>query len=71
MKVLWDGSSEINTMKKTYKTYINAVKAAEKIIGGSDHRVIIAATPEGRFFPVALGEKALQSGLHFHMAVAA
>ena len=69
MKILWDGSSEINTAPKTYKTWENARKAAEKIIGDSDHRVIIASTPEGRFFPVAIGQKAIENGLHFDMCV--
>jgi hypothetical protein len=72
MRILWDGSSEFNTAtKKTYKTYDNAVKAATDIAEMDDVTVIIAATPEGRFFPVAIGEKALQCGLHFHMSVAA
>jgi len=71
MKVLWNGSSDINTALKTYKTYANAVKAAEKILGDANQNVVIAATPEGRFFPVAIGHKALETGLHFHMCVAA
>lgn len=71
MKVLWNGSSDINTAQRTYKTYDNAVKAAAKIIGDSDQRVIIAATPEGRFFPVAIGYSALDRGIHFNMCVAA
>lgn len=71
MKILWDNSSDLNTARVTYKTYANAVKAAEKKIGHLDQRVIIASTPEGRFFPVAIGEKALQDGVHFHMCVAA
>lgn len=71
MKILWNGSSDINTAQRTYKTYANAVKAAEKIIGGAHIRVIIAATPEGRFFPVAIGQDAVQNGLHFHMNVTA
>lgn len=59
MKILWNGENRFNTMDKTYKTYQNAVKAAEKIIGERNIRVIIASTPEGRFFPVALGHDAL------------
>ena len=71
MKVLWNGSSDINTAQRTYKTYENAVKAAAKIIGDCDQRVIIAATPEGRFFPVAIGHSALDRGIYFNMCVAA
>ena len=69
MKVLWDNSSSINTAPKSYKTYANAVKAAEKIIGDNNQRVIVAATPEGRFFAVAIGQPALDTGLHYHMCV--
>jgi hypothetical protein len=54
---------------RTYATYANALRAAEKVIGDRPHRVLIAATPEGRFFPVAVGQAAAQDGLHFHMAV--
>ena len=67
MNLLWNAD---RTPPKTYKTYANAVKAAEKVIGDRCHRVIIAATEEGRFFPVALGERAAQDGLHFHMCIA-
>lgn len=70
MKILWDGSNDFNSAQRTYKTYTNAVKALNKIPRTEGHRFIIAATPEGRFFPVALGEKAMQDGLHFHMHVA-
>ena len=67
MNLLWN---EDRTPPKTYKTYANAVKAAEKVIGDRNHRVIIAASADGRFFPVALGERAAQDGLQFYMCIA-
>ena len=67
MKIFWNAD---RTPPKTYKTYVNAVKAAEKIIGERPHSVIISATECGRFFPVAIGERAMQDGLHFQMCVA-
>lgn len=69
MRHLWDGSSKFHSAPKTYATYANAVKAAQKIIGERDISVIIAASHDGRFFPVAIGEKAV--GLHFYMCIAA
>lgn len=72
MKVLWDGNGGFaDNPPKSYKTYANAVKAAEKILGDLDHRVIIACTKDGRFFPVAIGPATMQDGVHFHMCVAA
>lgn len=69
MKILWNDMDR--QPPKTYKTYANAVKAAEKAVPeNSNIRIIIASTPEGRFFPVALGEEAMQLGLHFKMCVA-
>lgn len=68
MKVLWDDSNDMNTMTKTYKTYDNAVKAASKLLGEAPIRVVIAATPGGRFFPVACGYDAIDRGCHHVMA---
>jgi len=69
MKTLWNNADELSSLK-TYKTYANAEKAAAKVVGDRNIRVVIAATREGRFFPVALGFDAVDSGLHFHMCVA-
>lgn len=66
MKVVFQETKYI----KTYKTYDRALKEAQRLIGDKHIRVIISATPEGRFFPVALGEESMQEGLHFHMATA-
>jgi hypothetical protein len=52
---------------KTYATYANAVKAAEKIYGEEDTlRYMVAATPEGRFFPAFIGQEALQMQTFLH-----
>lgn len=42
--------------KGTYATYANAVKRIEKVNAdfGIDFRYIIAASADGRFFPVAI-----------------
>lgn len=56
---------------RTYATSINAIKAVEKKFGaeidGLDY--IIQTTPEGRFFPVFIGERAIQRGVHFDFNV--
>lgn len=61
----------INTVhpSKTYSTYENAVKAAEKKYGHTDLRYAILATPDGRFYPAFLGEVAIKHGVHFNFAV--
>lgn len=68
MKTLWKTADQTRGLK-TYASYANALKAAEKIVGDRDVRVLIATNEAGRFFPVALGQSALDAGLHFHMAV--
>jgi hypothetical protein len=55
---------------KTYATRANAIKAAQAKFGWSDElRFIVYTTPEGRFFPVFLGEEALRAGVHFHFNI--
>lgn len=59
---------------KTYATEANAIKAVEKVFPKSDDNNLtyfIARTldAEGRFFPVFLGERALQHGAHWHFNV--
>jgi hypothetical protein len=54
---------------KTYATEANAVKAFEKIFGNDEIRYIILRTEDGRFFPAALGQSAIQAGVHFHFHV--
>lgn len=63
---------------KTYATRDNAIKAVAKVTGvhtgpGRDVdglEFFVMQTPEGRWFPVFLGERALQAGMHFHFSVA-
>lgn len=60
---------------KTYKTVDNAIKAVEKKFPAEANdglRYIVYTDPEtGRFYPVFIGEKALQAGIHFHFHVVA
>jgi len=62
---------------KTYATRENAVKAVEKAFGervtaqnGERLSYILSVNAAGRFFPVFLGERALQAGVHFTFCVA-
>jgi hypothetical protein len=59
---------------KTYASYANAEKAAVNAIPEDNihyQRFFITCNKEGRFFPVFIGEKACQEGLHFHFNVIA
>ena len=53
---------------KTYATKENARKAVAKI-GAERLRHFIMQNDEGRFFPVFVGQEALQEGIHFHFNV--
>lgn len=63
------------TPVKTYATKANAEKAVEKLnipdeLNGKLIRYFIATSGEtGRFFPVFVGEAAVQAGVHFHFNV--
>ena len=62
------------TPVKTYKTRENAIKAVEKFdvadeFQGKQIRYIVMTHTDGRFFPVFLGEVAVQAGLHFKFNV--
>lgn len=62
------------TPVKTYKTKENAIKAVDKLYSGhfgSGLRYFIHIHTDGRFFPVFVGEKALQLGVHFHFNIIA
>lgn len=48
---------------RTYKTLESAKKNAEKVEW--DIRYFIQKTEDGRFFPVFIGQEAVQHGLHF------
>lgn len=59
---------------KTYATRENAVKAVLKKfpdIEDTELRFFIYTNPEGRFFPVFIGQEALTAGMHFHFNVLA
>lgn len=65
------------TPAKTYATRDNAIKAVEKAFGDRMTQVgkerldfVIVSNPEGRFFPLFLGERAIQAGAHFLFCVA-
>lgn len=58
---------------KTYATKENAIKAVEKKFPESNNdglTYIIMKTEDGRYYPVFLGERALQAGVHLHFHVA-
>jgi len=57
---------------KTYASRANAQKAVEKKIpvdSLKNLRYFIHTGSDGRFFPVFLGQEALQEGIHFHFNV--
>lgn len=56
------------TAPKTYASKENARKAVAKI--GAEHlRHFIMQDDNARWFPVFVGEKAMQEGIHFHFNV--
>jgi hypothetical protein len=66
------------TPDKTYATRENAVKAVEKaygpneeLYGAAELHYITMQNPEGRWFPVFIGERALQRGVHHKFCVMA
>lgn len=62
-----DMEFELNSAK-TYATEENARKTVKKL-GFNDLRHFITCNKEGRFFPVFVGQEALQAGVHFHFTV--
>ena len=64
------------TPNKTYVTRENAIKAVEKqfgpnekLMGAAKMHYIITQHTDGRFFPVFIGERAIQGMAHFHFNV--
>lgn len=53
---------------KTYATEINADKAVAKA-GFENLRYFMMKTDEGRFFPVFVGNDAINACVHFHFNV--
>ena len=65
MKLQWN---------RDYATEANAIKAVEKRFPEAANdglTYFLMRTPEGRFFPVFVGERALQAQVHFHFNVVA
>lgn len=58
---------------KSYATMKNALKRLDEVLQGIDPaelpQTLIAVNTQGRFVPVAVGQKAAQLGLHFHIPV--
>lgn len=55
---------------RTYATAANAVKAVEKANIGEEYRYIIYYDEDlNRYWPVFIGEKCLQAGIHFRFHV--
>jgi hypothetical protein len=58
------------TPNKTYATEANAVKAVQDKFPGDTLRYVMLTADDGRFYPLFLGERAIQAGVHFHFCVA-
>lgn len=56
------------TATKTYATEANADKAVAQA-GFQDIRHFIVRAPDGRFYPVFVGQEAAQRGVHFRFNV--
>ncbi|TXG97714.1 MAG: hypothetical protein E6R08_06240 [Nevskiaceae bacterium] len=59
---------------KTYATEENAIKAVEKKFPSENNdglTYIMGRTEDGRFFPIFIGERAIQAGVHFTFHVVA
>lgn len=51
----------------TYATRENAIKAFVKKFGTDvDFNWFIAVNTDGRFYPLCIGQRALNAGTHFH-----
>ena len=52
---------------KTYATKANAIKAVDKWSADPQSRLtyVLVQNDEGRWFPIFIGERALQAGAHF------
>lgn len=56
---------------KTYANEANAIKAVEKFKFSDELRYFIMKNDEGRFFPVFVGLRAIEAGIHFKFNVIA
>ena len=59
--------TNLNTFEgiKGYATYAAALRKLQKEITSHGVQCFVAVSPAGRFIPVAVGERAVQAGLHF------
>ena len=54
---------------KTYATRENAIKAFVKAFGEDvSFNWFIAVNTDGRFYPLCIGQRALDAGTHFHFS---
>lgn len=58
----------IETSTKTYATRERAIKAFLDLYPAATVKFnwMVATTPQGRFFVVCVGQRALDAGTHFH-----
>lgn len=62
------------TPNRTYATKANAIKAVNKVFKEDEHMELwyfIHQSDDGRFFPVFVGERAIQKMAHLHFNVVA
>lgn len=67
------------TSSRTYATRENAIKVVEKFMNKAAERGVlfenqqyfVTCGSDGRWFPVFVGERAIQAMLHFHFTVVA
>lgn len=60
------------TPNKTYATAANAVKAVEKLFpsAGEDNlNYLVLTDADGRFYPLFIGNRAVEKMVHFHFNV--
>ena len=58
---------KLNTFEgiKGYATYKRAFEKLAREVPNDIIQCFVATSPAGRFIPVAVGERAVQAGLHF------
>lgn len=56
---------------KYVKTYVNMKNLKKAVANFEEFNYVVSVTDEGRFYPIFIGEKAVQAGIHFHFPVTA
>ena len=59
------------TPQKTYATEANAIKAVEEKFSEASFQYTIVNDLHGRFYPICMGNGAVQAGAHFYFIVIA